>query len=147
MQLSQLTIIHTIGVPLIIVAADVATDGNLLFDMNSYIDTLNNTSSNSTYDNVTEIHNSTTSTETANRQGVVALDGLFTASYLILALSMLNLIIGNPATTLIRKLRTSVLMASREMESKDVPLPIGDYFSHTAGSKLYINRISILQHV
>ena len=51
LQLSPFTIIQTIGVPVAIVAADVATDGKLLFDFSSYIDTLraNNTSSDTTY--------------------------------------------------------------------------------------------------
>jgi len=105
-QLTSFTIFQAIGVPLILVAADVVTDGNLLFDMNDYIDTLY------------------TSTETANEQGADALLGLFLASCFILAFSMLNLIFGNPAKTLIRNVRTSVLMGSRELESKDVPLPI-----------------------
>ena len=131
-ELSQLTIIRAIGVPLIIVAADVVTDGNLLFDMNSYIDTLIaiNTSSNSTYDNVTELHNSTTSTETANQQKNAVLVSLCGASSCILVLSVLNLIFGNPAKTLIRNVRTTVLMGTRELESKDVPVPIGDYLQY-----------------
>ena len=112
-------------------AADVVTDGNLLFDMSYYIDTFwANDTGDSTYDNVTELHNSTTSTETANGQGADALFGLFQASCFILAFSMLNLIFGNPAKTLIRNVRTSVLMGSRELESKDVPLPIGDILLH-----------------
>ena len=52
--------------------------------------------------------------------------GLFYASCVILVFSLLNLIVGNPTKTLISNVRTSVLMASREMESKDVPLPIGE---------------------
>ena len=132
LQLSWFTIFLAIGVPLILVAADVVTDGNLLFDMNDYINTLrdNGTGDNSTYDNVTELHNRTTLTETDNRQEADVLDSLFLASCFILAFSMINLIFGNPAKTLIRNVRTSVLMGSRELESKDVPLPIGDILLH-----------------
>ena len=112
---------------MVIVAADVATDGNLLFDMKSYIDTLRaNGTSNSTVDNVTEILNSTASSETGNREAADALGGLWVASVWILAFSMLNLIFGDSTKTLIRNVRTSVLMASREMEAKGVPLPIGE---------------------
>ena len=53
--------------------------------------------------------------------------GLIGASTIVLIFSVLNLILGNPAKTLIRNLRFSVLMASRELEAKDVPLPIGNY--------------------
>ena len=112
---------------MVIVAADVATDGNLLFEMKSYIDTLAaNSTSNSTVDNVTEILNSTTSSETGNREAAAALRGLWLASIFILFFSMLNLIFGNPVKLLIRNVRTSVLMESREMETKDVLVPIGE---------------------
>ena len=127
MKISQLTILKTVVVPLVLVAADVATDGNFLGVMRSYIDSLRaNSTSNSTDDNVTEILNSTTSSETGNREAALALFGLWVASAFILLFSMLNLIFGNPVKTLIRNVRTSVLMASREMEAKDVPLPIGE---------------------
>ena len=135
-EISQFTIIKTIGLPLVVVAVDVATDSNLLFDMNSYIDTLRaNSTSNSTDDNVTEILNSTASSEilnstasseTGNREAAVALLGLWVGSVAILAISMLNLIFGNPVKLLIRNVRTSVLMESREMEAKDVSVPIGE---------------------
>ena len=120
-EISQFTIIKTIGLPLVVVAVDVATDSNLLFDMNSYIDSLRtNSTSNSTDDNVTV----TTTISTGRDE----LSGLFWASIVILLFSMLNLIFGNPAKTLIRNVRISVLMESREMEAKDVPLPIGEFF-------------------
>ena len=129
MNISQLTILKTVAVPLILVGADVATDGNLLVDMKSSYDTLRaNSTSNSTDDNVTEILNSTTSSETGNREAANALGCLWVASVWILAFSMLNLIFGNPAKTLIRNVCISVLMESREMEAKDVPLPIGEFF-------------------
>ena len=133
--------------PLVIVAADVATDGNLLFEMKSYIDTLRaNSTSNSTDDNVTEILNSTASSETGNWEAANALVGLWGASGGILAFSMLNLILGNPVKLLIRNVRTSVLMASREMEAKDVPLPIGEnpqnYSIQTTASSLIKSTLS-----
>ena len=93
-ELSRLTIIKAIAVPLVLVAVDVATDGNMLYFM---------------------------STEGG------FFDSLFVASCFILGFSLLNLLLENPIKTLIRNARTSVLMQSREMESKDVPVPIGDY--------------------
>ena len=115
--------------PLALVALDIYSDGNLLYYMKSFTQWATNTTSftiNST--NVTELQNSTTSAETGNQQGGEALLGLFLASCIILFASMLNLIFGNPFKTLIRNARTSVFMASRELESKDVPLPMGEYF-------------------
>ena len=130
-EISQFTIIKTIGLPLVVVAVDVATDSNLLFDMNSYIDTLRaNSTSNSTDDNVTEMFTTTIST------GGEELSGLFWASIVILLFSMLNLIFGNPAKTLIRNVRISVLMESREMEAKDVPLPIGEFFDKSLDNNI-----------
>ena len=128
-EISQFTIIKTIGLPLVVVAVDVATDSNLLFDMNSYIDTLRaNSTSNSTDDNVTV----TTTISTGRDE----LSGLFWASIVILLFSMLNLIFGNPAKTLIRNVRISVLMESREMEAKDVPLPIGEFFDKSLDNNI-----------
>ena len=119
--------------PLALVALDVYTDGNLLSFMASIIHPFqaNNKTNNANSiadNNVTELQNSTTSPETGNQQGGEALLGLFLASCIILFASMLNLIFGNPFKTLIRNARTSALMASRELESKDVPLPMGEYF-------------------
>merc|ERR1719458_1898664 len=63
--------------------------------------------------------------DTLNQQGETSkLRGLFGASCFILGFSLLNLLVANPIKTLIRNARTSVLMGSREMESKDVPVPI-----------------------
>ena len=65
--------------------------------------------------------------------------GLFLASGLILLYSLLNLILENPAKTLIRSVRTSALMGSREMNAKDVPVPIGKIYFR-------INHISKILH-
>ena len=54
----------------------------------------------------------------------------------ILVVSMLNLIFVNPSKSLIRSACTSVFMASWELESKDVPLPIGDYFNSLRSTKI-----------
>ena len=135
-------IIRVIALPLAIVAADVASDGNFLYYMKSNMDMMDTvfegTNStgfsnasctsytiNRTDDNVTEQHNSTES-ENQQRQKTT-LDGLFLGSCVILSFSVLNLLFGNPMKTLVRNARVSALMASREVESKDVLLPIGDF--------------------
>ena len=122
---------QVIGVPLGLVALDIGSDGNLLLLMDSYIDALNTRAliNNSTENNFTMQHNNS-SIGTGNKQGEArALRGLFLASGLILLYSLLNLILENPAKTLIRSVRTSALMGSREMNAKDVPVPIGKFFS------------------
>ena len=113
-ELSRLTIIKAIAVPLVLVAVDVASDGNMLYSMSSY----------STDD---------------------TLGSLFAASCFILGFSLLNLLVANPIKTLIRNARTSVLMKSREMESKDVPVPIGNYtyYESTKPTKLDLRPPSI----
>ena len=130
-ELSRLTIIRVIALPLAIVAADVATDGYMLYFMKSHMDTafeatnITSYTINRTDDNVTEQHNANI-TERENHPKTT-LDGLFLGSCTIFAFSLLNLLFGNPSKTLVRNARTSALMASRELESKDVPLPIGDF--------------------
>ena len=123
-KISWLTVVKAIGYPFVTVAADVGSDGKLLHFMNSIFDTLQatNTTSytiNSAYDNLTDQHHFIVQND--------PLFGLITASFWILVYSLLNLIFGNPSKTLIRNVRTYTFMASRELEAKDVPLPIGDY--------------------
>ena len=121
---------QVIGVPLGLVALDIGSDGNFLYFMSSYLRATNTTvlTNNSTENNFTMQHNNS-SIEAGNAQGGVgALNGLFAASCLILFFSLLNLILENPAKTLIRSLRTSALMGSREMNAKDVPVPIGKIY-------------------
>ena len=116
--------------PLGLVALDMGSDGNLLFFMNSYLDTIRaqNTrilTNNSTNNNFTAQHNnSSSSIETVAWR----LEGLFIGSCLIIGFSLLSLILENPAKTLIRSVRTSALMRSKEMNAKDLPVPIGNVF-------------------
>ena len=121
---------QVIGVPLGLVALDIGSDGNLLLFMNSNTRGTNTTvlTNNSTENNFTIQHNNS-SIEAGNEQGVLgALFGLFYASACVLSYSLLNLILENPAKTLIRSVRTSALMGSREMNAKDVPVPIGKIY-------------------
>ena len=133
-ELVHVLIYQVIGLPLGLVALDMGSDGNLLFFMNSYLDTIRaqNTRvlpNNGTNDNFTAQHNnSSSSIETGSEQREVAwrLEGLFIGSCLIIGFSLLNLILENPAKTLIRSVRTSALMRSKEMNAKDLPVPIGN---------------------
>ena len=121
---------QVIGVPLGLVALDIGSDGNLLISMPYYLRGSNTTvlTNNSTENNFTMQHNNS-SIEAGNAQREPgALDGLVVASFFILLFSLMNLILENPAKTLIRSLRTSALMGSREMNAKDVPVPIGKIY-------------------
>ena len=130
---SQLWLVHVliyqvIGLPLGLVALDMGSDGNLLFFMNSYLDTIRAQNTRVLpNDNITMQHNNS-SIETGREQREVAwrLEGLFIGSCLIIGFSLLSLILENPAKTLIRSVRTSALMRSKEMNAKDLPVPIGN---------------------
>ena len=122
---------QVIGVPLGLVALDIGSDGNLLLFMSSNLRATNTTvlTNNSTENNFTMQHNNS-SIETGSEQREVAwrLEGLFIGSCLIIGFSLLSLILENPAKTLIRSVRTSALMRSKEMNAKDLPVPIGNVF-------------------
>ena len=114
--------------PLGLVALDMGSDGNLLFFMNSYLDTIRAQNirilpNNSTNNNFTVQHYN--SLIEAGRLEVVG-EALFIGSCLIIGFSLLSLILENPAKTLIRSVRTSALMRSKEMNAKDLPVPIGN---------------------
>ena len=131
---------QVIGVPLGLVALDIGSDWNLLVFMESFLDATNTTvlTNNSTENNFTMQH-SNSSIEAGNEQRARALYGLFAGSCCVLFFSLMNLILENPAKTLIRSVRTSALMGSREMNAKDVPVPIGKIYFR-------INHISKILH-
>ena len=52
---------------------------------------------------------------------------VFGLSCSILLSSLLNLVFSNPLATLLINARTSVLMKTRELERKDVPVPLGAF--------------------
>ena len=84
-KISQLTVFKAIGLPLVIALADIATDGNLLFYMKSYIDTVQANKTTSNISNSTDEQDARiTFTETENQQRECALFGLFVASSMIL---------------------------------------------------------------
>ena len=50
---------------------------------------------------------------------------LFVVSIFILFLSTVSLLKSNPLATLVRNARTRIMLNSRELERKDVPVPLG----------------------
>ena len=104
------------------------SDGNLLFFMNSYLDTIRAQNTRVLPNNNFTVQHNNSSIETGREHIEVAwrLEGLFIGSCLIIGFSLLSLILENPAKTLIRSVRTSALMRSKEMNAKDLPVPIGN---------------------
>ena len=114
----QLTVLKAICVPLAIAAADIATDTGLLINMWSYI--LN--------PEVTE----------SDASGLI---GVRMASIFILVLSVINMVTGNPAKTLIRNAHTAVLMESRKLEKMDVRPSVGKNSSNFGVNKSHAQVI------
>ena len=115
-QMRQLTVLTAICVPLAIAAADIATDTGLLINMWSYI--LN--------------------PEVTDASGLI---GVRMASIFILVLSVINMVTGNPAKTLIRNAHTAVLMESRKLEKMDVRPSVGKNSSNFGVNKSHAQVI------
>jgi len=142
---------QTIVIPLLLVGADMVSDGGVLGQMWPYTfyakllagaDSGNSTGGanisrseeaavnkerNMTV-NDTGITNSTASEREEESEDVeeLILNFLFIVSILILFYSTVNLLLSNPLATLVRNARTTVMMNSRELERKDVPVPLGN---------------------
>ena len=95
-QMSQLTVLKAICVPLAIAAADIATDTGLLINMWSYI--LN--------------------PKVSDYMGLI---GVRAVSISILIFSVINMVVGNPAKTLIRNAHTAVLIVVQEVGEEGHP--------------------------
>ena len=100
MQINIFTLVITILLPLILVGFDAASDMGVIGQMWSYI----------TYD--------------FTEWTVAATCLIF--SIFILSFSMSNLIFSNPWASLLINARTTILMKTRELERKDVPVPLGE---------------------
>ena len=134
----------TIVWPLLLVGADMWTDGKVVTKMWQYTvlgktytvwarnltiayRTVNDTG----FDllvNDTGVANSTASEQEDQSElmeGVV-LNFVFMFSITILIFSTTKLLLSNPLVTLVRDARTKVMMNSRELERKDVPVPLGN---------------------
>ena len=102
MQINIFTLIQTILVPLVSVGVDISSDGVALGQMWSYY------------------------FDPQNNQFVWA-DGELFLSSSILFFSVVNLVLSNPWASLLINARTTVLMKTRELERKDVPVPLGAF--------------------
>ena len=84
---------------------------------------------NGTGNDTDDMKNGTAATEQENRVIVdeSKLMYMMFVSICILLRSILNLFTSNPLATLLRNARTKIMMNSRELERKDVPVPLGNY--------------------
>ena len=78
--------------------------------------------------NDTGVTNSTASEQEDQSEPMegVVLNFVFMFSITILIFSTMKLLLSNPLVTLVRDARTKVMMNSRELERKDVPVPLGN---------------------
>ena len=102
------TLVKTILLPLILVGFDVGSDGGVIGQMWSYV------RANRTY---------TSSGAVREPKSTV----YFYMSWVVLSSSLLNLMLSNPWASLLINARTTVLMKTRELERKDVPVPSGEH--------------------
>ena len=99
-KLSWLTIVKAICLPLVVIVADNATDGDMVYNMWSQLMSLASDTtikmSDNTAENVTEQHTITSAARIEIQQiGHDRLLDLFLGSCMILLFSILNLIFGN----------------------------------------------------
>ena len=151
-QIGKFLLAKTIVMPLMLVCSDLLSDGGVLGQMWPYTmigklladsgnqAELNSTAAaNSSSSSVNEERNRTLNGDaftnsTATEQEYLGLGQgqekwilfyLFIVSILILIVSIVNLLRSNSLATLLRNARTTVMMNSRELERKDVPVPLG----------------------
>ena len=100
MQINIFTLVQTILLPLVSVGVDISSDGAVLREMGSVMWVFD-----------------------------FAVFTVFqvVASSIILLSSLLNLVLSNPCASLLINARTTVLMKTRELERKDVPVPLGAF--------------------
>jgi len=108
LQISKFLLATTIVLPLLLVGADMVSDGGVLGQMWPY-----------TYFAAGDVK---------GEEMILAF--LFIVSILILFFSTVNLLQSNPLATLVRNARTTVMMKSRELERKDVPVPLDHLTRH-----------------
>ena len=148
LKIGPFLLVQTIVMPLLLVGSDMVSDGGVLGQMWPYTalakllagaDSGNSTGeaniSRSDEAPLNEERNTGITNSTAREQEddseAVDVEGLilfilFLVSILILFYSTLNLLWSNPLATLMRSARTTVMMNSRELERKDVPVPLGN---------------------
>ena len=105
MQINIVTLVKTILLPLVWVGVDIGSDGAVLREMWVVLTILD------------------ASDGTRSDFAVV----LVVISCICLLSSLLNLVLSNPCASLLINARTTVHMKTRELERKDVPVPIGAF--------------------
>ena len=146
--------------PVALVGSDMISDGRVLVQMWPYTawakllageyagdETATNSTETTTNSSSTELAgeqvgnrtvagSKSTEVEQGGQSGVLDLTlfSLFFVSILILVVSTFNLLSSNWLSTLLRNARTTLMMESRELERKDVPVPLGN---NLIFSKLY----------
>ena len=124
-QIGKFLLANTIVMPLLLVGSDILSDGGVLGQMwpHTMISKLLVGASG----NQAQI-NSTAQWQTGLGTGeeIWMLSYLFLVSILILIVSIVNLFRSNWLASLLRNARTTVMMSSRELERKDVPVPLGN---------------------
>ena len=131
LEIGPFLLAQTIVLPLILVGADMVTDGDMLGQMWPYTAfgkaLAEALSGNQVELNSTAGANISRSDEVAvdDDEGII-LGFLFFVSIIILLLSILNMCRSNPLASLVRNARTTVMMNSRELERKDVLVPLGN---------------------
>ena len=106
LPMSKLYLFATMVLPLILVGSDMVSDGGVMAQMWPY-----------TFFG---------SQEARKRPDALILGYLFVVSIIVLSFSSIKLLLSNPLATLVRNARTTVMMNSRELERKDVPVPLGN---------------------
>ena len=153
LQIGPFLLAQTILMPLLLVGSDILSDGGVLGEMwpyardsqwiqdklpstgaansSSWDEAMANEERNTTV-NGTGVTNSTAIEQKDNLTEDFHLFGLFSVSITVLIVAMFNLFVSNPLATLVRNARTTVMMNSRELEGKDVPVPLGNnlQFNH-----------------
>ena len=124
-QIGKFLLANTIVMPLLLVGSDILSDGGVLGQMWPY--TMISKLLVGASGNQAQI-NSTGQWQTGLGTGeeIWMLSYLFLVSILILIVSIVNLFRSNWLASLLRNARTTVMMSSRELERKDVPVPLGN---------------------
>ena len=114
-QISTFLVVTTIVLPLLLVGADMLSDGGVLAQMWPYTRFAKDLAGADSGDEAR-----------LNSTAPWILAYLFLVSIIVLEFSTGNLLRSNPLATLVRNARTTVMMNSRELERKDVPVPLGN---------------------
>ena len=132
LQISKVLLATTIVLPLMLVGSDMVSDGSVLGQMWSYTgfvkDLVRAYSVNQAAAAAVklELELEFEQEDDSDVVEAVILFALSFVSIVILVFSTVNLLVSNPLASLLRNARTTVMMNSRELERKNVPVPLGN---------------------